>query len=83
MDEQNQSHRLCLEERSRLTLWGVTQVIHFEDTQVVLETARGTLCIGGREFQLRTLAMDGGKMELTGQVDAMEYAEPRRRRLRR
>ena len=36
-------HRLTLEERSKLTMTGVQEVVSFDDTAVVLHTALGTL----------------------------------------
>ena len=45
-------HRLTLEERSKLTMTGVQEVVSFDDTAVVLHTALGTLVIQGRELSL-------------------------------
>ena len=53
-------HRLTLEERSKLTMTGVQEVVSFDDTAVVLHTALGTLVIQGRELSLKQLSLDGG-----------------------
>ena len=77
MAEERISHRLGLEERSKLTMTGVTEVVSFDDTAVVLRTALGNLVIHGRDLQLKTLSLDGGQVAVDGTVSALVYEEPR------
>ena len=70
-------HKLTLDERSRLTMTGVTEVVSFDDTAVVLRTTLGTLTIQGRELQLKTLSLEGGQAAVDGTVAALIYEEPR------
>ena len=53
-------HRLTLNERHQLTMTGVTEVVSFDDTTVVLRTELGTLSVHGQQLQLKTLSVDGG-----------------------
>lgn len=76
MDEQL-PHSLTLEERSRLTMTGVTEVVRFEDTAVVLRTCLGTLIVQGQQLQLKTLALEGGQVEVNGKVSALVYEQIR------
>lgn len=76
MDEQL-PHKLTLEERSRLTMTGVTEVVRFEDTAVVLRTCLGTLIVQGQQLQLKTLALEGGQVEVNGKVSALVYQQVR------
>ena len=76
MDEQL-PHSLTLEERSRLTMTGVTEVVRFEDTAVVLRTCLGTLIVQGQQLQLKTLALEGGQVEVNGKVSALVYEQNR------
>ena len=55
-------HRLTLVERKKLTVTGVTEVISFEDTQVILQTGMGTLSVQGSQLQLKTLSLEGGQV---------------------
>lgn len=73
--------KLSLEERDRLAVTGVSQVVRFEDALVVLETNLGTLNIHGRELKLQDLSLEGGRAAVTGQVDALIFEEPRERSL--
>ena len=77
MAEDRMPHKLCLEERSRLTMTGVTEVISFEDTAVVLQTSLGTLAVQGQQLQLKTLSVEGGQVAVEGKVCALVYEEPR------
>ena len=69
MDSQPQlPHKLTLNERRQLTMTGVTEVVSFDETAVVLHTSLGTLLIQGRDLKLKTLSLDG-----------LNYEEPRSR----
>ena len=70
-------HRLTLAERKKLTVTGVTEVISFEDTQVILQTGMGTLSVQGSQLQLKTLSLEGGQVEVNGSVSTLAYEEPR------
>lgn len=77
MDDLQLPHKLTLNERSKLTLTGVTEVLSFDDTTVILHTALGSLEIQGQELKIRNLSIDGGQMEVTGHICALYYEEPR------
>ena len=70
-------HRLTLNERHQLTMTGVTEVVSFDDTAVVLRTELGTLTVHGQQLQLKTLSVDGGQIAVEGSVTAIVYEEPR------
>ena len=70
-------HKLTLNERKNLTMTGVTEVISFDETAVVLRTQLGTLEVQGQELQLKTLSIDGGQVAVDGHISALYYEEPR------
>lgn len=70
-------HKLTLNERKNLTMTGVTEVVSFDDTAVVLRTALGTLEVQGEQLQLKTLSIDGGQVAVDGHIGALIYEEPR------
>ena len=70
-------HKLTLNERKQLTMTGVTEVVSFDDTAVVLRTVLGTLEVQGQELQLKTLSIDGGQVAVDGHICALYYEEPR------
>ena len=70
-------HRLTLAERSKLTVTGVTEVVSFEDREVILQTGMGILTVQGSQLQLKNLSLEGGQVEVEGSVSALVYEEAR------
>ena len=77
MAEEQLLHKLELNERRQLTMTGVTEVVSFEDSAVVLQTSLGTLIVQGRELQLKTLSLEGGQVAVDGTISSLVYEEPR------
>ena len=77
MAETNIPHCLTLRERRELTMTGVTEVVSFEETAVVLHTTLGTLTVQGSGLQLKTLSLEGGQVAVDGDISALIYEEPR------
>ncbi len=77
MQEMRLPHKLTLQERSSLSMSGVTEVVSFDDSAVVLRTELGTLVVQGKDLQLKTLSTDGGQVAVEGKVSALIYEEPR------
>lgn len=77
MADEHLPHKLQLNERRQLTMSGVTEVVSFDDTAVVLQTSLGTLIVQGKELQLKTLSIDGGQVAVDGHISALSYEEPR------
>lgn len=77
MEETKLPHKIALNERKNLTLSGVTEVVSFEDTAVVLRTSLGDLVIHGQELKLKTLSLEGGQASVDGSITALIYEETR------
>ena len=77
MTEGSMPHKLTLTDRKNLTMPGVTEVVSFDDTVVVLRTALGALTVQGQGLKLKTLSQDGGQVAVDGTVSALVYEEPR------
>lgn len=70
-------HKLTLNERRQLSMTGVSEVVSFDDTAVVLRTQLGTLVIQGQDLQLKTLSLEGGQVAVEGSVSALHYEDSR------
>ena len=68
-------HKLTLNERSNLTMTGVTEVLSFDELAVVLHTALGRLTVHGQQLQLKTLSVDQGQVEVQGQICGLIYED--------
>ena len=77
MTEERLPHKLTLNEREHLTMTGVTEVLRFDETSVVLKTVLGMLEVQGQELKLKTLSLEGGQMAVDGHISALLYEEPR------
>ena len=77
MTEERFPHKLTLNERKQLTMSGVTEVVSFEETSVVLQTGLGTLVVQGQGLKLKTLSPEGGQVAVDGDISALIYEEPR------
>ncbi len=77
MTEDQFPHKLTLNARKSLTMTGVSEVVSFEESAVVLQTALGLLTVQGQELKLKTLSLEGGQMEVDGRICALLYEEPR------
>ena len=70
-------HKLTLNQREDLTLSGVTEMVSFDDTAVILKTHLGTLNVLGNNLILKTLSVEGGQVSVSGHICSMVYEEPR------
>ena len=70
-------HKLTLNQREDLSLTGVTEVVSFDDTSVVLKTHLGTLNVLGDNLVLKTLSVEGGQVSVSGKISSLIYEEPR------
>ena len=71
--EQALPHGLTLQDRHRMTLSGIRDVVNFDETQVILNTGLGTLIIKGSELHVDQLSLESGDVSLTGKIDVLEY----------
>ena len=70
-------HRLTLNERRQLSMTGVSEVVSFDDTAVVLRTELGMRVIQGKDLQLKTLSLECGQVAVDGTVSSLHYEESR------
>ena len=64
-------------DRRHLAVTGVSRIISCDDASAVLETPLGNLTIGGRELQVSELSVQSGQVQLSGQIEYLQYAENR------
>ena len=83
MADEHLPHKLQLNERKSLTMTGVTEVVSFDETAVVLQTSLGLLIVQGQQLSLKNLSLDGGQVAVEGSISALAYEEPRQSGWRR
>ena len=73
-------HHVMMEERSNLTVSGVSDVERFDENEIVMSTSRGTLVVTGENLHIEKLSLDGGDLKVEGDIDALTYEDDRRQR---
>ena len=69
------AQRLVLEQGKRLTVTGVTEVLRFDETTVLLRLTDRLLTVRGRGLELKQLLPEKGSVEILGRVDAVYYGD--------
>ena len=68
-------HRITLDGRDHLTVSGVEDVDRFDESEIVMNTAEGTLVVTGENLHIDKLSLDGGELHVDGRVDALSYED--------
>ncbi len=68
-----EAHRVIVEERGRMEVRGVTDVISFDDQAVLLKTSCGEMCVEGTSLHINVLSLTEGLVTLDGHVDQIAY----------
>ena len=76
-EQQHLPHNLTLNDRKKLTLTGISEVISFDDNSVIMHTPLGTLIVQGSGLQLKTLTTEGGNVAVEGEIIAISYEQSR------
>ena len=67
-------HRLMMEDRGKMSMTGIVDVISFDEEQVVLDTDKGLLTIKGKDLCVSRLTLDKGEVDVDGQADSLVYS---------
>ncbi|MEA4971930.1 MAG: sporulation protein YabP [Candidatus Metalachnospira sp.] len=68
-------HRIVLEERERLSITGVTEVIAFDEESITADTDMGILIIRGEGIHIGKLNLDEGLLQTEGEIESIEYTD--------
>lgn len=72
---QHKNHTVKIDNRKKMSLDGVRDVISFDDSEVVLVTENGEMTVEGRELHISVLDLTGGSVMLDGIIDAIYYTD--------
>lgn len=64
---------IILENRSKLHLSGVLDVLNFDEEIVTLETELGILIVKGSDLRLNKFNLDNSELSIDGEVISMTY----------
>lgn len=66
---------LILENREKLSVSGVLDVLSFDDQVVIIETELGLLTIKGEDLRINKLSIDTSEVIVEGDIYSMNYSE--------
>jgi len=69
------AHHLIMEGRERLSISGVEDVESFDETAIVMYTAKGVLVVKGQALHIGKLSLDNGELSVEGTIDSLQYEE--------
>ena len=70
-----QNHRISLASRQFGMITGVSEVVSFDVTEIVLETEMGMLMIKGKDLHVNRLTLEKGEVDIEGMIDSFTYSE--------
>ena len=71
----NVIQNLVLENREKLSISGVLDVLSFDDQVVIVETELGLLTIKGDELHINKLSIDTSEVIVEGQIFNLAYSD--------
>lgn len=66
---------LILENREKLNVTGVNDVLSFDDQVVIIETELGLLTVKGENLKINKLNIDTSEVIVEGRIDNLSYSE--------
>ncbi len=73
------THNIIMENRSNLTLSGVTDVDSFDERCISLYTQLGELIIRGRDLHINSMSVETGDMTIDGDIWSLSYGDKDKR----
>ena len=68
-------HTLNMEEREKVRIGGVLEVLSFDEEGIMMETTCGLLMLRGAGMHIGKLDLDSGDVIVDGSIDSMTYSD--------
>ncbi len=68
-------HSLRLDERQRLSVSGVEEVVSFDEESIAVQTVKGLLTVRGGGLRVDKLEKSSGELTVSGNVTELAYEE--------
>ncbi len=74
-EEKSFKHSVIMENRGKLAVTGVVDVISFDEDVIVAETEMGVLIIKGENLHINSIILEKGQMDVDGLIFNLGYEE--------
>lgn len=71
---------IVLENRKKLTITGVIDVLSFDDQIIILNTELGMLSIKGNNLKINKLSIDSSEAKVDGEICSISYSDKHNRK---
>ncbi|MEG0132869.1 MAG: sporulation protein YabP [Clostridium sp.] len=76
---ENKKSFFTLENRKKMTLDGVLEIISFNEDQIIIVTVLGDMDIRGEELKMTKLDVQNGDVVITGKISYVAYTSEEKR----
>ncbi len=73
--KQKRAHSVQMENRNKMIMTGITDVVSFDLNKVILQSDYGVITIKGDNLHVNKLSVDKGELDVDGVITAFEYSE--------
>lgn len=70
----NTFQNIVLENREKLNITGIVDVLSFDDQIIIIETELGLLTIKGEDLKINKLSIDTSDFMVDGKVNSLTYS---------
>ncbi len=67
------AHKVSMSNRSKLEMTGISDVVSFDLTKVLLDY--GVITIKGQNLHVNRLSVEKGELDIDGTIQAIEYSD--------
>lgn len=71
----NFMQNIVLENREKLSISAVNDVLSFDDEVVIIETELGLLTVKGRNLKINKLSIDTSEVIVEGEINSLSFSE--------
>lgn len=66
-------HSICVYNRERAEITGISEVESFHDTEILLSCPHGDISVEGENLKIDSFSVESGKIIILGAVSAVAY----------
>ena len=74
------NHRIVVTGRSSVEITDVTEVVSFDEEEIVLVTGTGKLSVDGEGLRITVLSVENGTVSAVGKINGIVYLNENRER---
>ncbi len=75
MENISKMQNVILENRGRLNITGVLDVLNFDEEVVTMMTEMGLLIVKGSDLHLNNFSLDNTELSIEGTINSMQYSD--------